>query len=977
MPKAIQIRITLTDVAPPVWRRVQVPETVTLAALHDIIQAAMGWQDSHLHAFEVNNRRYAGGIQLEGGMGPFGERVYNEANLRLRTVVERGVESFSYIYDFGDDWHHEIRIERANDGPDTGHLPRLLDGEGACPPEDVGGPPGYEMLLEALADPGHPEHATMRAWFDDADIDPSVMDREAIEDRLAARRAPVWQRVDTDSPGGSRAAASMPEAPAETDAEPDLNAIIDNAAAVLGDPGSSHTLPPSLTRFLMASRETAAVLVARLFGAGETDIGQVLLLRLLLDEARMDQENRGSRGPAFLADLFTAIETAQADGMATAHGVSKIASALSDVGLAVPESLSETLHTLAGAELPDDPEAMQAALDDQIDVLLNESGEPGEVHAALGQVMAGFSADARAALVEIIARRPNPVLPRVLVSWLLDPAAQVRLAAATSLAERFRANPPDRALTALLVAARRWMPADAAREAADRAIAGGGPAVVNGHTQDANPGTVEAVLASVPDGSGAQQFAALIRRDERMTAAMVLVKTGHGVKDAFALTESPDQMEAAVRQIREVSNLVVDLEAMLTAIGAALDEGAGLGLMPPAGLLDVLEALPVDVLESLPASPEAWGQRADPDGKLAAATKQLRGRLVNESRDWEDRIETVDSWFECDGDLEQAVLDAPSEAAARRAVLATLESRRAYWAVQCFRAAHVLRAAMRLRLADSFAAVGQAFLEGRPLNRIPIVEQMVDISLAACLDPDGEALDHSGDGDHGEDPVVEFVAAINTAPPPDRAALDRLVALLSDPSSPPGTMTLPALDGFLHAIAIPADGEQIEDWMMAIWGDQMPPFSSRAQAQDTLGTIVGRYRQILANLEQPDSHHTVILSPDAQTPNDPSDWAGGFMTGIGLHPDPWEGIAHRSGPALASILSAVDEPGLSADTGLAPAELARMRATLPERLPQIVRALWTASRHPAPTRRRTGPKVGRNDPCPCGSGRKYKKCCGA
>ena len=153
-----QVKITLGEVEPPVWRRVLIPGGYTLDRVHRVIQYAMGWQDYHLHSFEIDGIQY-------GEPDPDGELVLrDELDARLDTVAKKG-SRFSYTYDFGDWWEHELLVEDVFPGEPDERYPTCTDGARACPPEDVGGAYGYTDLLAALADPGHPDHEQMRSWL--------------------------------------------------------------------------------------------------------------------------------------------------------------------------------------------------------------------------------------------------------------------------------------------------------------------------------------------------------------------------------------------------------------------------------------------------------------------------------------------------------------------------------------------------------------------------------------------------------------------------------------------------------------------------------------------------------------------------------------------------------------------------------------------------------------------------------------------
>lgn len=175
-----QIKVTLKGVKPSIWRRIAVPSDITLARLHAVIQLAMGWQDCHLHEFVIDGKRY--GCATPDAFD-FNEELIDEGRARLNKV-SRPNAKFRYCYDFGDDWVHEIHIERelASDGE---RVARCLAGKNACPPEDCGGPFGYDHLLAVLADPEDEEHEEMLEWVSD-DFDPCAFDAGEV-DRLVSQ----------------------------------------------------------------------------------------------------------------------------------------------------------------------------------------------------------------------------------------------------------------------------------------------------------------------------------------------------------------------------------------------------------------------------------------------------------------------------------------------------------------------------------------------------------------------------------------------------------------------------------------------------------------------------------------------------------------------------------------------------------------------------------------------------------------------
>ena len=188
-PNIQEIKITLLGIEPPIWRRIAVQESRSLAVLHDFIQAVMGWKDCHLHMFEVGGRRYSSDYQEM--TAEWEARVYNERNLRLRDIAKRGVSRFRYEYDFGDDWQHELEVVKIGPPEPDQEYPICLAGERACPPEDVGGVFGYAEFLEAIADPNHEEHDSYLEWVG-GEFDPEAFDLKQTNWLLGNAAHPGW-----------------------------------------------------------------------------------------------------------------------------------------------------------------------------------------------------------------------------------------------------------------------------------------------------------------------------------------------------------------------------------------------------------------------------------------------------------------------------------------------------------------------------------------------------------------------------------------------------------------------------------------------------------------------------------------------------------------------------------------------------------------------------------------------------------------
>ncbi len=178
-----QIKVTLRDSQPPIWRRIQVRSDITLAKLHRILQRVMGWEDAHLHQFVIGDQYY--GVPGEEDAGP--RQTRDERKYTLGEVMLGERSQFRYNYDFGDNWEHVLAVEKILPPAEGVRYPVCLAGARACPPEDVGGLPGYENFLEAMKDSQHPEHNEFSEWIGGT-FDPEAFDVNEVNQKLRGIR---------------------------------------------------------------------------------------------------------------------------------------------------------------------------------------------------------------------------------------------------------------------------------------------------------------------------------------------------------------------------------------------------------------------------------------------------------------------------------------------------------------------------------------------------------------------------------------------------------------------------------------------------------------------------------------------------------------------------------------------------------------------------------------------------------------------
>jgi hypothetical protein len=188
--RVLQFKVTLNDTKPPIWRRIQVPGDCTFWDLHVAIQDAMGWHDTHLHEFEVFNRRKrcVENIGIPDDDFPSLRKILTGWEVPVARYFSSTNPKGSYVYDFGDDWRHTILLEKSLRPDPATEYPVCIAGRRNCPSEDCGGTWGYREFLSAIADSTHPEHASMLEWtggsFDPEDFDPAEVEFDDPQVRL-------------------------------------------------------------------------------------------------------------------------------------------------------------------------------------------------------------------------------------------------------------------------------------------------------------------------------------------------------------------------------------------------------------------------------------------------------------------------------------------------------------------------------------------------------------------------------------------------------------------------------------------------------------------------------------------------------------------------------------------------------------------------------------------------------------------------
>lgn len=633
-------------------------------------------------------------------------------------------------------------------------------------------------------------------------------------------------------------------------------------------------------RELLRHPEIGAELVAVIAHARDGDeVADALeVLEMLIGEARMDRENGGAYGPAFLSALEHAIEGSAGNGAITEAGSLLLARGYVRGGLEVPQRLrrsvpaSERGPSTAG----EDPD-----LDALLDRLTEEvEGNAYALHAALSELLATVDTRLQGMMIGAMMERDSPTFQRLGCYWLLDSAEDVRRAAAEAFGRRARAGRLDATMTARLMELRDWLPDDGARAKLDQVLTAARARDLAGGGTAPRPWTLHRLLATLPDGAGAQSMAIAAQRGGERGVAMLLLKQGFGVKDAYVIPcESATEQRRLMARIAEESGAQdVTPEILAPALTGALAEGQAIGAPAAHGLLDVVEVVGLDSVRPEAMAVEDWITHLDPEGELSRLSPQKFGRLVNASADWPDHYPLVESWYEDSAAVQEILTEATTPRSREGLLWRHLETRRDWWAPLLAKAAATLKATTSDPGEEwkSFAATALALARGRPLRKVPIMSWIVVRSLEAAGAPWGLAQDEedvAGSSPEAAERPVHF-----TPPAPEKKGeLARLMKKVGMEVTPDW------IDGYLAAIIVAPKVLQPSAWVSGLL-DQQQSFADHDELQRFLDLVLLRYNAANTDLADAAAAAARIRAVDAHGLRQ---WTQGFTESVARHKGHW------------------------------------------------------------------------------------------
>ena len=627
---------------------------------------------------------------------------------------------------------------------------------------------------------------------------------------------------------------------------------------------------------LLARPDLCAELI-QVAKTGPLTDGQMSVLTAALDEARMADENAQRKGRAFLEEMRDVVALLDTD--LTSQAALSLSSAWTRAGLTPPPSL-------AHAVIPEDPDAFADTggipdiPDEMFDGIFKGFNQIGEqsvsaMLAMLDEMLPTLPPEARFAFIRKLATRSEALCGEAAAALLLATDPSVRSGALAGLALRQEAGDLSQALFSRITLIRSWLQDPDALRGIDELIRS---ALKNGTQapETRSKPKIHRVASSMIDGSGAQSISMAVQSGSRRALAVVLLKQGFGVKDAFVIPcASATEQKKMIGQIMDEAGAVdTTTEYMFTALSWALADGQTRGTMPAAGLLDVVETAGFGDLRPRTANVADIASAADPEGTVSALSTRARGSLIMASEDWPDRFSISDSWFEGSDASSDAIESATTQNSMNRKLWQHLETRRDFWAMVFARNAALLAAA-KDPTAFEFVAVAQAMTEGRDLKKTPIMHFVHAVSFEAWLHQDGPPMRSGGVEVTEMHMPPGTYAEVRPFGAQEQKALDKLLR--------PARITLPWMDGFLTGLGTAPKFIKPSDWIITIFNVVAEDLASEDDLQKLLDLIVLAY-----------NHRLCLLREGAPSeflfPADPilfSIWADGYLTAWEAHKPHW------------------------------------------------------------------------------------------
>lgn len=523
------------------------------------------------------------------------------------------------------------------------------------------------------------------------------------------------------------------------------------------------------------------------------------LMSRILDEARMNHENEEPGARDFFEILAEGLAERAEAGKLGAESCFGLCQAYLRAGLTPPDQLRrapDAFEAIAEDEMPELPDVANLA-----ERLVPDGSTPFATYTGLREIVGAMPAQMTTVFLSQMIGQGDPRMIAVGRYFLLDPVGEMRDAAIAGFGLLAASANVNAALLSDLILIRNWLPNDKALDSLIKAALRREP---SGGTVP-QPWQLHRVMTSLPDGTGSQSILGVCSRGGARAAAVVMIKEGHGIKDAYVIPcSSRGDQKAIVEQIEQAMTMHdVSPFYLAPAIGFALGDGLSRGAVTAPGFLDVAPMFGLGDVKPQTGGPAALLAAVDTDGALAALSDNRRGQLIGKSRDWFSEHDISSSWFVSDATLTAALEKASTAASAKKIVVGHLEERRDRWAKLFARSAMILRqddsAAPGAWM--SFAVVAQALEAGQQIKKIPVFEDILGQTLEVAAARAMEDLDDDleWDDEDFEPPEIE----------PERPG--ELAKLLKGSPLKPDQ-----IDGYLTAVLIAPEFASPNEWLMPL-----------------------------------------------------------------------------------------------------------------------------------------------------------------
>ena len=521
------------------------------------------------------------------------------------------------------------------------------------------------------------------------------------------------------------------------------------------EPGAARKMARERGSALLGRSGVAAGLVGAAVDGDDGDRAPALaLFRALIREAGEDRDKRGSLGGGFLEEASGSIEALIARGDLDPDAALGLSDAYARGEVEAPEALVAWLMDRLDALAQSEAGTGLAAVDEEIERVRQAADEDDhDLFRVVDKWLDIFPSRNKAGVVRRVAGRTEDFGGRLALYWLLDPVAEVRLAAAGGINGRVNMRIVEPESLSLVPLVRNWMPADAARGLLDTALREARRRALFAPL-GGSPGEPVRYLANLPDRSGEQEFAAITETDGDTVLALATTRPGRGVGEA-ALFRGEYAREGMAGLESSCDTFEVSGECVELLLGAALAEGLEGGRLPPAGLIDVAVAGGLAALRPRPMTVRDWLEELDPENEIGGLAAAERKALVAGSADWPARHPAVEAWSEGTAIYREALEETRPGEPTDDAFWARMEERREAWALTMLRAASVLKGAGE---GDwrSFAATAMALLDGRALKTVPIMDRIYAETILAMM---RENLGRLSEDDDGTTELARLIAA--------------------------------------------------------------------------------------------------------------------------------------------------------------------------------------------------------------------------